>query len=305
MTTISPSLSAAPTPLDRWQIEQRLGGCPRLPSLRSVNGALRDLLGADQRYTQQISEVIRRDPSLTARLLRMVNSVYYNLNNPVTSLEEAVFYLGLQQIRQLVMVTPIVEDFHKLVGGTQFPWRAFWQHCIATAILTREVAATVEAPQDESAYLAGLIHDVGKIVMASAFPQHFEFIYRQNHDAREDLIALERSVLGMDHAELGAMYLQTHTLPDIYIEVARYHHEPERAGRYAKTIAAVQIADLLARHDSIGNSGSGEKVTEEVLMNASGWKILFPRESEQEKSMARAALRRSVERLPAVLEGLV
>src|SRR6266571_2259730 len=164
-------------PLDRSQIETRLKSCPRLPSLGTINSALRELLTSDRRYTSQISEVIRRDPSLTARLLRLVNSVYYGLSTPVNSIEEAVFYLGVRQIRQLTMVTPIIEDFQKLTRQCNYPWREFWQHCIGTALLTREVMATVQAPPDESDYVAGLVHDVGKIVMAWTFPDHFAEIH--------------------------------------------------------------------------------------------------------------------------------
>ena len=139
MTTEAPAAVASVRPLTREQIELRLRHCPRLPSLGSINSALRELLNADQRYTTQVAEIIRRDPSLTARVLRLVNSVYYGLSTPVNSIEEAVFYLGVRHIRQLVMVTPIIEDFQKLAGQAPFPWREFWQHCIGTAILTREV----------------------------------------------------------------------------------------------------------------------------------------------------------------------
>ena len=152
--------------LDRKEIDTRIELCPALPSLSSINKALQGLLFAEQRFSAQISEVIRRDPSLTARLLRLVNSVYYGLETPMTSIEEAVFYLGIRQIRQLTMVTPIIEDFQRLTSRCSFPWREFWQHCIGTAILTREVSSAVQSSPDESDYVAGLVHDVGKIVMA-------------------------------------------------------------------------------------------------------------------------------------------
>ncbi|MBI3416283.1 MAG: HDOD domain-containing protein, partial [Verrucomicrobia bacterium] len=133
--TLPPKLS----PLARSQVELRVKGCARLPSLSTINAALRELLSSDRRYMSQIAEVIRRDPSLTARLLRLVNSVYFGLTTPVNSIEEAVFYLGVRQIRQLAMVTPIIEDFQKLAGKAPFAWREFWRHCIGTAIMTREV----------------------------------------------------------------------------------------------------------------------------------------------------------------------
>src|SRR3954465_9949032 len=146
--------------LDLKKIESQLTLCPSLPSLGSINKALQGLLHAEQRFSAQISEIIRRDPSLTSRLLRLVNSVYYGLSTPVNSIEEAVFYLGVRQIRQLTMVTPIIEDFTRLAGHTAFPWREFWQHCIGTAILAREVLSAQQAPADEVDYVSGLVHDV-------------------------------------------------------------------------------------------------------------------------------------------------
>src|ERR1700742_4094217 len=93
--------------LDLKEIESQLALCPSLPSLGSINKALQGLLGAEQRFSAQISEIIRRDPSLTARLLRLVNSVYYGLTTPVNSIEEAGFYLGVREIRQLPVVTSV------------------------------------------------------------------------------------------------------------------------------------------------------------------------------------------------------
>jgi putative nucleotidyltransferase with HDIG domain len=283
----------------------RLRNCQRLPSLGSVNSALRELLGAEQRYTSQIAEVIRRDPSLTARLLRLVNSVYYGLTTPINGIEEAVFYLGVRQIRQLAMVTPIVEDFQKLAGNTPFDWRSFWQHCIGTAILTREVISSFQSLNDEADYVAGLIHDVGKIAMAAAFPEEFQQLQEMQKDSTEDLLSLEKQLIGVDHTELGAIYLQQHSLPPVLVEAVRWHHQPEKAGEYAPLVAAVQIADLLCRQAGIGNSGNAKPVTQEDWMSASGWTILSTHQSETEKSIARANLKRSLERLPSLLEGLV
>ncbi|HTI99840.1 MAG TPA: HDOD domain-containing protein [Dongiaceae bacterium] len=292
-------------PLNLKAIESQLALCPSLPSLSSINKALQGLLHAEQRYSAQISEIIRRDPSLTSRLLRLVNSVYYGLSTPVNSIEEAVFYLGMRQIRQLTMVTPIIEDFQRLTRQCNFPWRDFWQHSIGTAILTREVMTAVQAPLDDSDYVAGLVHDVGKIVMAWSFPDHFAEIHRLALEATRDLTEIEIEVLGMDHAELGALYLERHRLPELMIRTARFHHHPEKAGEHATIVASVQIADLLLRSEKIGCSGNYLPVTSEQCLAADGWKVLFPDAQEEEQSMARASLHRSLERLPHILEGLV
>jgi len=292
-------------PLDYKQIEHRLNGAPCLPSLGTIENALKELLSADQRYTTQIAEIIRRDPSLTSRLLHLVNSVYYGLANPIKNIEEAVFFLGVRQIRQLAMVTPIIEEFQKLAQDRRFPWRQFWRHCIGTALLTRELVDLVESPEGESDYVSGLIHDVGKIVMSSVFPEHFHAIYYAPADQGGELVEMEKEILGMDHAELGALYLQKQRLPEIFIQVARFHHHPDAAPSHAKTVAAVQVADLLIRHTKIGDSGNHAEVAEDSWMASAGWEILFAGQSDGEQTIGVASLSRSLARIPAILESIL
>lgn len=304
-TMIQSSAIGKPHKLDRTEIISQLASCPSLPSLSSINRALQGLLLAEQRYSAQISEIIRLDPSLTSRLLRLVNSVYYGLANPVNSIEEAVFYLGIRQIRQLVTVTPIIEDFQRLSKQCDFPWRHFWQHCIGTAILTREVISMVQYPTDESDYVAGLVHDVGKIVMAWTFPDHFALIHQEAEPGTRNLIEIEREILGVDHGELGALYLERHHLPELMVQTTRFHHDPEKATSHQTIIVSVQIADLLMRNAQIGCSGNYVTVTPELYLQASGWRVLFPSQVDAEHAIARASLQRSIERLPRMLEGLV
>ena len=292
-------------PISRQEILSQLSRCPSLPSLGSINKALQGLLLVEHRYTAHIAEIIRRDPSLTSRLLRLVNSVYYGLSTPVNSIEEAVFYLGVRQIRQLAMVTPVIEDFQRLARQCDFPWREFWQHCIGVAILTREVTTSINVQSDDSDYVAGLVHDVGKIVMAWTFPDHFTEIHRQAAAGARDLVEIETEVLGIDHCELGALYLERHHLPELMVNSARHHHHPEQAAQFPQVIAAVQIADLLLRSEKMGFSGNHREVTRDECFTASGWKVLLPGSRESEHSIARASLSRTLEQMPQMLEGLV
>jgi putative nucleotidyltransferase with HDIG domain len=287
------------------EIQSQLGRCPSLPSLSSINKSLQNLLLMEQRYTAQIAEIIRRDPSLTARLLRLVNSVYYGLTTPVNSIEEAVFYLGVREIRQLVVVTPVIEDFQRLTKQCDFPWREFWQHCIGAALLTREIASAVQPPGDEAEYVAGLVHDIGKLVMAWTFPDHFAEIHRHAVETKRDLIQIENEVLGMDHAELGALYLERHRLPEMMIKTARFHHQPEKADSHQHVAAAAQVADLLLRSEKIGCGGNYVEVTRDECMAASGWKILLANTEEMERPIVQASLLHKLQLIPRMLEGLV
>ncbi len=294
-----------PAPLKRELIISRLEQCPSLPSLDKNAREIVQLLNAGQAYTQEICEIVQRDPSLTARVLRMVNSVYFGLAEPVRSIEEAVFFVGTEQIRHLAMATPIIDDFQTLVGRTPFAWRPFWQHCIAVALLTREIISSLVAATEESDYVAGLVHDVGKIVMAAAFPQHFRLIHARVNEETAHLIEMEEQVLGMNHMELGGLYLQKRNLPAGLVEAAQFHHHPEKAQKEPTIAAAVQIANLIAKKHQLGNSGDSRPVSLERCLAASGWEILAPGMSEERRATAYAGWQKTIADMPSVLESVV
>jgi putative nucleotidyltransferase with HDIG domain len=291
--------------LDRARIDARLSGSTGLPSLRNHHSALRELMDADERSTSEIAEIIRRDPSLTTRLLHMVNAINYGSSKRPTNLDEAVFYVGVRQIRQLAMMTQIVEDLQQIAQETPFPWREFWRHSIATALMTREVTSLIQSQSDDIDYVAGLIHDIGRIVMATTFPDHFVEIYHGRAGERGDLLQLEREVLGINHAELGAIYIRKQKLPEVLVEIVQFHHSPQLSRYHSKISAAVQISDLLVRHSKIGESGNSGEVPDKSWFEAAGWKILFGEQSEAERSFSMNSLNLGLEGIPAVLEGLV
>jgi putative nucleotidyltransferase with HDIG domain len=306
MSSIVSDSRAACAPLDRAGLDARLSGCACLPSLSTTDAALRKSLGGDQSCnTSEIAEIIRRDPSLAARLMRLVNAVHSGAAKPRGNIDEAVFYLGVSQIRQLAMMTQIIEDFQKMTEGYQFPWSQFWRHSIATALMTREISELFKAQDDDVDYICGLIHDVGKIVMASAFPEHFYEIYHHRAEEGGDLLQLEREVLGVDHAELGAMYLRKQRLPEMFVEIVQFHHAPQRSRYHTRVTAAVHLADWLVRHGKIGASGNHADVPVDSWLASPGWKLLFGPQTEAERNASHSTLLLSLERIPAILESLV
>ena len=309
MTTESSVLAPVqPAPYSDDTIARHIGACPKLASLQSVNRALSELVRSDGSLNSQIAEVIRRDPSLSARLLRMVNSVYFGLSTRVNNIEEAVFFLGLRQIRELSMATPIIEEIEQLQQNVSaaLPWKELWNHSIGTAILTREIlAATTLHIDDDTDYLVGLLHNVGKVVMAYAFPDELRKLVDTPATDPADFARLERELIGWDHARIGADYLRRHQLSEEIISAVQYHNEPDRAPRHRLFAAAVQIADYLVR--STGISGGFEQVApvaEDSWMELPGWKILYGADGP-ESMLARAAIANSLQRLPSMLQGLL
>ena len=290
-------------------IRRRINACPKLASLGRINQALRQLVNSEGSVSTQIAEIIRQDPSLTARLLRMVNSVYYGLSNSVSNIEEAIFFLGLRQIRELAMATPVIEEmssFKTADGDAPLPWKDLWAHSIGTAILTREILRSLPITiDDDTDYLVGLLHNVGKVVMAHAFPEELKEINHEGYASVTDVCRREIELIGWDHAQIGALYLERHKMSEEIVLAVRHHNTPVTAPRHQIFAAAVQVADCLVRH--AGVDGGFEKVPpveRDAWLHLEGWQILYGADGPETK-IARAAIDNALTRLPQMLSGLV
>ncbi|MFH1498118.1 MAG: HDOD domain-containing protein [Verrucomicrobiota bacterium] len=288
-------------------IMRRIDACPKLASLQSINSALAGLVRSEQSITGQIAEIIRRDPSLTARLLRMVNSVYFGLSAKVNNIEEAVFYLGLRQIRELSMATPVIEDLEKINRSElRLPWRELWRHSIGTAIMTREILATTAYHvDDDTDYIVGLLHNVGKVILASAFPGEFAQVVAGSYPDTAAVCRRERELVGWDHARAGGYYLTRHQIAPEIADAVLFHNDPASSPDSAYLAAAVQVADQLVR--CAGITGGFEKVPPlagDTWTALPGWQVLHGA-NEREAELAKASLSSRVQRLPALLSGLI
>jgi HD-like signal output (HDOD) protein len=306
MSATIPDCSSAHYP--EPEIIRRIDACPRLASLQSINLQLGALVRDEGSVNSRIADVIRRDPSLAARLLRLVNSVYFGLSTRVNNIEEAVFFLGLRQIRELSIATPVIEEIEQLQQNlpTVLPWRELWKHSIGSAILTREIlGATPLQIDDDTDYLVGLLHNVGKVVMAYAFPEELAELSMVSAADPAAFAQRERELIGWDHAHIGAHYLRRHKLSEEIVSAVRYHNEPARAPRHRQFPAAVQVADLLMRFTGVpGGFEQIDEVKQDAWVQLEGWKLLFEANSH-ESTLARAAVANSLQRLPAMLQGLI
>ncbi len=293
-------------PYGEDEIRRRLDACPKLASLNSTNSALRSLVNAEESLTSQIAEIIRRDPSLSARLLRMVNSVYFGLSARINNIEEAVFFLGLRRIREMAMATPVIEELERLQPA-RIParmWKELWSHSIGSAIVSCQIlAAAPMILDDDTDYLVGLLHNVGKIVMAYAFPDELMAVAGTPARTPADVCALERELIGWDHAQIGAYFLERHQIAEEIVFAVRYHNEPARAPCHHFFAAAVQVADYLVRHAGItGGFEQVDPIPADSWTELSGWQVLYGGQGT-ESDAARAALPLALKRLPAALNG--
>jgi putative nucleotidyltransferase with HDIG domain len=197
------------------------------PSIPSVYLELTEKLKTSESSMEEIGEIIIRDPSLTIKLLQIVNSPYYGLPMPVTDPQKAVTLLGLDIVKGFVLTSGIFKQYeqHSVVG---LQIDALWQHSLKSANIVRQIAKQehLEKEIGEASFIACLLHDVGKIIIASNFPdEHKEICSRTASDGLPAWHA-EQMVLGVSHAEIGAYLLGLWGLPLTIIKAVQEHHRP-------------------------------------------------------------------------------
>jgi len=245
-------------PLDEQVIQHRIQSCPRLGSLRRINSTFKDLANADQDLTGQIAEIIRRDPSLTSRLLQMVNSVFYGLREKVSSVEDAVFYLGTKQIKQMALATPVLEDMQRFTEKTSnIDWTHFWQQSIGCAIMTRELLSYSNTiSKGDSDYISGLIYGVGYLVSTAAFPDQMSEIFSCHPRTEAQLDEMQLELIGWSQCKIGGFFLQSNNIPEDIRMPVEFQNQPETAENFTTTATALYIAKRMIAE--LQNPGSPE-----------------------------------------------
>lgn len=217
---------------------------PSLPSL--YFRILRAMESPDASLTD-VGEIISEDPAMMAKILQLVNSAFFGLARRISNPIEAVQILGLQKVRSLVLSVHVFSCFDQ-ARMKSFPLSRLWSHSIATSQVAQKICRTERADKatTEEAVLACMLHDVGKVILASGDPDRYQSAVGLAHKRRAPLFEIEREVFGASHAEVGAFLLSQWGLPLSVIEAIALHHEPRRSGLSCFTpLTATHVATCL------------------------------------------------------------
>jgi HD-like signal output (HDOD) protein len=254
------------------RMRELVGRLDRLPSVPSLYRELVEALRGDQASLREIGRIIATDPAMTAQVLRLVNSSYFGLVAEVTSPERAIGYLGLSTVTSLALGFKVFQEgdektLHRLgIDG-------LWSHSVTTAVLARRIVELErsDAHAADEAFTAGLLHDLGRLVLASSLPDRYADVLERAREAGEGMLSAERAVLGADHAELGAYLLSLWGLPGTVCDAIAYHHAPSAcADRTFGPLAAVHVADVLARDREAAQHGIGGSAIDADYLAAIG-----------------------------------
>ncbi len=213
-----------------------------LPSLPAVVMELLNSIDQDDVDISVLAKKVSYDQALTAKTLRLANSSLYGLQVKVTTIQQAITFLGFQTTRNLITAAAVTGCFAE--GHCPgFDHKAFWRHSIATAACAKVLARQMRFNQDY-AFTAGLLHDIGRLVLVSCFPNHYSeaIAWREQHDCF--MLDAERSVLGVDHVDAGLALAEHWNFSDTMRLAIGGHHDPEAPG--AGFLAAIiHVADAI------------------------------------------------------------
>lgn len=213
-----------------------------LPTLSSVVTELLACVDQEDIDIATLARKVSHDQALTAKTLRFANSSFFGSQSRVTTIQQAISLLGLQSVRHLITATALAGHFPD-GDCAGFDAGAFWRHSIATAVCCKVLAMHLHLNQD-FAFTAGLLHDIGRLVLVSRFPQQYAatLAYRKRLDC--DLLTAERAVLGVDHVDCGEALAAHWNFSETIQKAIAGHHEPESHGN-ASIATIVHVANAI------------------------------------------------------------
>ena len=202
-----------------------------------------------------ITAIINTDPALTTRLLKVVNSPYYGFPSQINTISRAITIIGTNELIQLVLATSVINAF-KGIPSNLMNMDEFWKHSLACALTSSLLAEKCKQVSRERFFIAGLLHNIGCLVMYQSVPELAREAINRAQFGHEIIYQAEKNVLGFDHTEVGEALIKGWRLPALLAETARFHHSPDDAQEFPLEVAIVHVADIMVTATAqFGHSG--------------------------------------------------
>lgn len=243
----------------------------KLKPIPAIVNQLVEVLDDPSSSARDIAGLIQYDPSLTANLLKVCNSAYFGLANPVESVKDAVALIGTDQIVELVLLQAGSGLFADNQKGYGLYNGAMWRYSVASALIAKDISARREIGNKNTIFTAALLKDIGKTVLDSYVAGSLDSINRFVKDEGFSFREAEKKVLGIDHAELGAMIAKLWKFSPVMVSIIRHHHLADESMRNNKPIQVVYLADCICLMMGIGggNEGLAYRFHEDVMKELS------------------------------------
>jgi len=185
------------------------------------------------------------EPGLSSRPLKIVNSSFYGFSEEIETINHALSIIGVDHLNDLVLATTVTNKF-KGIPEDLVNMGLFWRHSVACGMAVREIGQRKKAANIEPLYLAGLLHDIGSLIIYNKLPDKAREVFSRCEETGEHLFQVEYKVMGFNHTDIGSALLKAWNLPRRLIEAASFHHHPLQAKLYPFEAGAVHLADIIA-----------------------------------------------------------
>lgn len=238
----------------RDHLQGFLGQIKDIPTLPHIYTQLQSLLENPKTSAKDVADTIQSDPGVASKVLKIANSPFYGFPQRITTISHAIVVLGFSSVKNIVLSCSIAELFKSNGEAGLFDYKGFWKHCVATAAFSIVIARKAGVQNPEEAFLAGLMHDLGKVVEFRFFHDEAKRI-RELTSQGKTISQAENEVFGFTHSEVTGWLFEKWSLAKLFIEVARCHHNPAVAINSQTLCNVVHVADFVARGMCIGWPG--------------------------------------------------
>ncbi len=227
-----------------------------ISSLPTVFIKVGELIEDPESSAVQVGQVIENDPALTSKLLQLANSAFYGFRGRIETVTRAVSIIGFKQLKDLVLAISVRSTFGEFEDNSMLTMKKFWEHCIASGIACRVLSVYQGNRACESAFVAGFLHDLGRLLLLERYPEKCLRIYEIAREEGRAPEEIEREVFGFTHADVGSELVRTWNLPASLAAAIAFHHCPSQANEHAKLASIVHVADVIVHSCEMGTSGN-------------------------------------------------
>ena len=235
-------------PPDKDQLRLQVEKVSNLPTLPGIVTRIAEMVDSPETTGRQLGREIAKDQVISAKVLKLVNSGFYGFSEPISTIQHAVTLLGFNTVKSLVLSSTVLDLMKDSLPG-------LWEHSLACARTCSIIAGHIELDEQEEISTAGLLHDLGKVILRQTMEREFRRI--ANYVDRADMLfyQAEEKVLGVNHGEMGGWLLEKWALPPKLVEPIVDHHDFRPNRDYAENTAILHLADILCRAQAFGSGG--------------------------------------------------
>ncbi|HEX2869138.1 MAG TPA: HDOD domain-containing protein [Ignavibacteriales bacterium] len=226
-----------------------------LPTLPTIFYAISEAMNNPRSTTDDIAKIVSTDQASAFKVLKVANSPFFGFRGRIDTIPQAILHLGFNELKNIILALSVIKFFSKSKYSEYLKPRDFWAHSIAAGICTRMLGASVKAPNLEQYFLAGILHDIGKLLLLDLLGEQYLEVFRIIEKKNCLIKEAERASIGIDHAEAGRLLAERWKLPPVIKNTIYYHHFGLNDGKADTLTACVHMADIAVRMFDLGNPG--------------------------------------------------